>query len=218
MFRILKLNNIKKIKRRIININDNNLIIQETYNYFKNKYNYLFTEKKANRPYINNNIFLNQLTHLYNKNRYNSSQEFISKLLKLNENYSKKDKDWFPSKNKTKNELLIKKIQNKNGLYFGMLPEIWINHLENIPEYLVESKISQSLRQQVWMKYCNNQLEMKCICCNTNIINAFNFECGHIHAKALGGENSINNLVPICSLCNKSMGIQNLNKFMKKIK
>ena len=37
-----------------------------------------------------------------------------------------------------------------------------------------------------------------------------NFEAGHIISHAKGGEDNIDNLLPICSLCNKSMGTENL--------
>jgi hypothetical protein len=43
-----------------------------------------------------------------------------------------------------------------------------------------------------------------------------NFNCGHIVAHANGGETKLNNLVPICTLCNTSMGTYNLNDFIKK--
>ena len=43
-----------------------------------------------------------------------------------------------------------------------------------------------------------------------------NFECGHIVSVKEGGETNIENLLPICSSCNKSMGTENLMVFKKK--
>ena len=40
-----------------------------------------------------------------------------------------------------------------------------------------------------------------------------NFDCGHIVAASEGGEDIVKNLVPICRLCNLSMGKENLNNF-----
>ena len=61
----------------------------------------------------------------------------------------------------------------------------------------------------------NKNLEGKCfVGCGTEIqIN--NFEIGHVTAFSEGGSDEIDNLRPICSLCNKSMGTKNLNVFIQ---
>lgn len=40
-----------------------------------------------------------------------------------------------------------------------------------------------------------------------------NFNCGHIQAEYKGGDQSIDNLKPICQSCNSSMGTQNMDDF-----
>ena len=40
------------------------------------------------------------------------------------------------------------------------------------------------------------------------------FECGHVKAKTNGGKNSVENLRPICGICNKSMGTNHMYDFM----
>ena len=45
-----------------------------------------------------------------------------------------------------------------------------------------------------------------CFCCNVEPITFANFECGHVQSGVNGGDDKIQNLRPICSLCNKSMG------------
>jgi 5-methylcytosine-specific restriction endonuclease McrA len=97
-----------------------------------------------------------------------------------------------------------------------MLPKDWFLYIDNLPKYLSEDKISQSLRQQIWTINSKNNLEIKCLCCNLNFINAFTFECGHIIASSKGGKCNINNLIPICSLCNKSMSNTGMDEFMIK--
>lgn len=72
----------------------------------------------------------------------------------------------------------------------------------------IRKSIPKSLRQQVWVKYCGTKnYETKCFIdwCK-NMINPFNFEVGHNIPHSKGGSDSIDNLRPICSLCNKSMG------------
>ena len=67
--------------------------------------------------------------------------------------------------------------------------------------------IPKSLRKEVWLKSFGKVYEHKCsIDWCTNIIDVFNFECGHNLPESKHGETNINNLVAICSLCNKSMG------------
>lgn len=66
------------------------------------------------------------------------------------------------------------------------------------------------IREQVWKK-CNqntSDLGICFTCCNDLYFR--DMECGHIIAHALGGETTIDNLMPVCKSCNKDMGVMNL--------
>jgi len=67
--------------------------------------------------------------------------------------------------------------------------------------------VPNALRQQVWLKHNGETYNSKCAVkwCK-NIITPFNFEAGHNIPFSKGGETSLENLQPICSSCNKSMG------------
>jgi len=81
----------------------------------------------------------------------------------------------------------------------------------------VRKKLPKALRQQTWLKYIGNNFETKCLIewCQ-NKINPFNFEVGHNIPSSKGGSDDINNLRPICSQCNKSMGNQfTIDEFIK---
>lgn len=79
-------------------------------------------------------------------------------------------------------------------------------------------QISKSMRVAVWNKYIGENIgKTKCTCCRQYYITQLNFECGHVIAESLGGETEIYNLRPICTVCNKSMGTNNLEKFKTKI-
>ena len=67
--------------------------------------------------------------------------------------------------------------------------------------------IPKALRSAVWMKYIGNKFESKCYVdwCLIDI-NPFTFEVGHNIPQSKGGKTTIDNLRPICSQCNKSMG------------
>lgn len=67
--------------------------------------------------------------------------------------------------------------------------------------------IPKALRSAVWVKYIGNKFDSKCYVdwCMTTI-NPFSFEVGHNIPQSKGGKTTIENLRPICSQCNKSMG------------
>lgn len=63
------------------------------------------------------------------------------------------------------------------------------------------------LREAVWTAQMGKVFEGKCYVtwCN-NIITVFDFQCGHDIPESKGGQTTIQNLRPICSRCNLSMG------------
>lgn len=77
-----------------------------------------------------------------------------------------------------------------------------------------ETKIRQLIpacvRVQVWKKVNPNQGDMGvCFTCCNDLYYS-DAECGHIKAHALGGTDTVDNLMPVCKTCNKDMGIMNL--------
>ena len=77
-------------------------------------------------------------------------------------------------------------------------------------------KLPATVRNSVWLKYIGDETgKTKCFCCNLEDIGRGTFECGHIISVACGGSDKLDNLRPICGLCNKSMGIKNMELFMK---
>jgi len=70
-----------------------------------------------------------------------------------------------------------------------------------------KSSVPKALREQVWLNYVGKKFERKCLVtwCE-NDISVFNFEVGHNIPESKGGTLDIENLRPICSKCNRSMG------------
>lgn len=70
-----------------------------------------------------------------------------------------------------------------------------------------KSKIPKAIREQVWLTFIGKRFENKCFVkwCE-NKVTPFSFECGHNIPESKGGSMDIDNLRPICSNCNKSMG------------
>ena len=75
------------------------------------------------------------------------------------------------------------------------------------PVVYTKKKISQALREQVWLARFGRNFEHKCYvtwCRNT--ITVFDFESGHNIPESKGGSTDLTNLFPICRKCNGSMG------------
>lgn len=82
-----------------------------------------------------------------------------------------------------------------------------------------KAKIPAVVRRIVWNTYVGkDNVKGKCLCCNAEEITSTNYECGHIKSEKNGGEISIENLRPICSNCNKSIGSKDMDDFMTKYK
>lgn len=69
-----------------------------------------------------------------------------------------------------------------------------------------KQKIPASLRQMVWLRYNSEKFRAKCqVSWCQNLITPFTFEVGHNQPESKGGTTTIDNLMPICTSCNRSM-------------
>ena len=79
----------------------------------------------------------------------------------------------------------------------------------------MKQTIPKKIRQLVWNTHIGEEIgKHPCMCCRATDITQMNFQCGHIVSEYNGGKCTINNLVPICNLCNTSMGRTNMDIFM----
>ena len=78
-----------------------------------------------------------------------------------------------------------------------------------------KEKIPLAVRNAVWGKYVGMSYNALCFCCNFEPITKVNYECGHIISEKNGGKIHLDNLRPICSACNKSVGSKNMEHFME---
>lgn len=80
-----------------------------------------------------------------------------------------------------------------------------------------KKSIPACIRLQVWKKTNVNQSDagLCFTCCNDLYYS--DMECGHIKARALGGDDTVDNLMSICKTCNKDMGIMNLLEYKEMI-
>jgi len=75
--------------------------------------------------------------------------------------------------------------------------------------------IPAPLKSQVWDKYISTEYKKgKCFCCKTTEISCDNFHGCHIISHKDKGKIELDNLRPICSKCNTSMGKRNMYEFI----
>lgn len=74
--------------------------------------------------------------------------------------------------------------------------------------------ISKKTRMDSWYHYIGEAKgEAYCLCCDIVKINQFTFHSGHIVPASLGGDCSIDNILPICAPCNLSMSTCYMDDF-----
>jgi 5-methylcytosine-specific restriction endonuclease McrA len=70
-----------------------------------------------------------------------------------------------------------------------------------------KATIPAAIREQIWLRQFGKVFEGKCpVAWCQNMIDVYNFESGHNIPESKGGKTTPDNLIPICSRCNKSMG------------
>ena len=110
-------------------------------------------------------------------------------------------------------DALSAKWTRQMGALLQPPPEIFKEDYEK----RVKAKIPSKVRADVWNTYQDQNMAIgKCCCCKRATIKQADFEVGHVVAEACGGTMEINNLRPICSVCNKSMGRLNMVDYVKR--
>lgn len=161
-----------------------------------------------------------------------TSKEFIDEINKLNEFYKLNWKEFIHKPNYIKNvETYVNKSIQKNNndpLYLSLykhnewIDKIAYKMISKIDYDMMEhkcstyrEKIPKKIRTKLWKQYFENSLLGNCYVC-LDEIEYDNFECGHIKSVFYGGDNSLDNLRPICGICNRDMGTKNLEKYKEK--
>lgn len=202
----------------------------------------LLDEKKKlyNQSKKNFNEKMQEYEKLNNKNMKNTIhdvkikiiEEYYNELNKLNNMYDKQA-DIFALA-RLYNVYDIDKLNN----IYKPLEEDNINTADNVNKLLItpeiknninetditaktqkkykKNKIPKLLKNQSWDVYIGKEKGVgNCYCCNAEI-DSKHFECGHIIPASKGGPETIENLRPICSLCNKSIGTKHMDEFIEK--
>jgi 5-methylcytosine-specific restriction endonuclease McrA len=182
-------------------------------NFSTNNRTIIYTHKKSQKHLLNKENYENKIKNI-NINEKEGELESLKKKY-----YKLKKKNKIIEQLQIENNVLeikVKQLEDeklKSDVLINFYKETYIK-----PKYKKQN-ISKTLRISVWNKYFGEDSgKNKCMCCNITEITQLKFHCGHIIAERNGGDTSIDNLVPICESCNKSMGTQNLNTFKETLK
>jgi hypothetical protein len=74
--------------------------------------------------------------------------------------------------------------------------------------------IKPRIRREVWDTHIGEGVAVsKCMCCEKIKITQHQYICGHVVADCNGGTQVIENLRPICAVCNDAMGHENMAEY-----
>lgn len=126
------------------------------------------------------------------------------------------------------------KTHNANICYLGIWRKFeWLDillaHVENDESFQVccekvccqaanvtnikRKRVPAIVRLEVWKKLNNNISDIgQCFVCEQDLLFQ-DMECGHIHAHALGGTDTVDNMMPVCKTCNRDMGIMHMLEY-----
>ena len=201
--------------------------------YFKQKYCDMWSKNtRANRPNIYFDYFLEALGILLEElTKSNINIKTPLELQNIVEDYNNKLNNWnrdnFPEKNSI-TDIMYNKCK-KNKFYLGLFKHIsdhyrykWVKNIiqEHTGEIIkTQTKKKKSIPKKIkidsWNKYIGENIrKSKCICCNTTEIDITDFHAGHIISEKNDGKITIENIIPICSSCNSSMGSTNMDEYI----
>lgn len=203
-------NNIKNEEKIILNK-------IETENITENK-------KETECKYCGKTMLVKNLRKHYREicdNIPENKRKFYIEKLKKDKRHKNEENDIDKNKEKMKKEILIELKEELKREREIMKQELLlelkqIHNLSDIKTPKPTRKtIPKSVKDKLWDDTFGHHSGIgKCYVCEKEI-NSKRFDCGHIKAVVDGGTNALNNLKPICSTCNSSMGSTNLEDFKK---
>lgn len=182
---------------------------------------------RSRRPKLYFNYFQETLAYLCQELNLTSVRELDNLIL----DYNKKLLNWDQSQFKVTDSVynLAKNKQFYLGL-FSHQNEIygydWARNIifdktgriiKKSPSSTKKAKIPKKVKIDAWNTYIGRKNgEAICICCRINVIGQNDFQAGHIISEFNNGKVTIENILPICSGCNMSMGTTNMDEYIMK--
>lgn len=171
---------------------------------------------KCNRPHIHILRLTEELgllsEQLIQHGIHLTSQDFMYRLDLINTKYKDQNLSLFKKNNSDDINKIYQTCIKKGGLYVGLYPDYrWMWEMYDLikPSEIVtlistDTKIDVAIRNYIY-----EQDKRQCKICKRHL-ECMDFEAGHIISRVNNGTNDANNLVVICSTCNKSIGKRNI--------
>ena len=207
-------------------------IPQKTAEYFQCKYSSIWSKSstRIRRPHICFNFFQETLGYITEQLGDSKISDFKD-LIKIVEEYNQNMLGWDESqflKGGFNNKMLKKAKECKFFLGFHSHTDHpwgyeWGREIVRLKTGVTPKKIRIKVKKTVpkkvkldsWNKYIGPSVgECLCIICNNSQIRQGSFEAGHIISEKQGGKCTVGNILPICSECNKSMGIRRMDEYV----
>ena len=182
---------------------------------------------QARRPHMYFNYFQESLAFICQETGSTSATKLHDIVIAFNT----KVRNWNETSFKVTDNVYQK--ARTTGLYLGLFkhqPEDygydWARHIveEQTGKTIKKSttsnnrkkKIPKKVKDDSWDTYIGKEIAVApCLCCRTTNIGAKDFIAGHIISEFNGGLITVDNIVPICSACNLSMGSKNMELWIK---
>jgi hypothetical protein len=184
---------------------------EEIKKYIKKKYSkHISKSIKPNFPNINLDQVANYLLQSFGNNDITTilqKMENINNEIRENIKYqAETDSNEIELDEKIAKGYLYEMAMKKNGFFLAYL--FVSKDVER------RRKIPKTVRDNLWNKSFNG-FDGYCYVCKTDV-KYNNFHAGHKKSVKNGGNDTIHNLEILCSTCNLSMGIQDMEEFKKK--
>lgn len=186
--------------------------------YIITKYsNFISKSERPQRPNINIDIFVQKMNEKYAiDQRFSTYEEAVEWFERENANHGEYLKVHSSQSQIDKIlDRIEKNVRTRHGSRF-YLGTYWLDTLKN--------KLNGGQRKKVWFNWfrslpdCEkNHGEPLCPCCEAEFINALAFEAGHKTSFKNGGTDALDNLIPICGGCNRSMGIMDFAEYKQSL-
>jgi hypothetical protein len=195
--------------------------------YFRERYPTIWSKSsRARRPHIYFDFFQEALGVLVDKMEITHAND----LQRIVEQYNTKMIGWNPEQYPDANDGMTAKCR-ETGMYLGIYPHNsdeyrydWVKEIlrteiglivKKVPKVGGKKTIPKKVKEDSWNRYVGNKRsEVLCICCRTTVITPFTFHAGHMISEANNGQTIVDNIRPICSACNLSMGARNMLDFI----
>lgn len=210
-------------KRQAQNLSVPRAIVEQ----IKRTFPAIFTDsERPRRPHLFINAFAEKLSSLKSLVSM-TSDEAVERLVAFNRDVLCKrscSQYMYPGDKQTTVEQAWAVATKKGQVYFGMYKNYEFldecfgfggsgSSVSKKPKS-TKTKVPKALQLQVWKRFNGEEYHGICYCCE-NVVNIASFHVAHVVPESNGGETTLENLRPTCSLCNLSCGTKNLDEFKK---